>query len=128
MSWSISYSDIDGQKDDFNPSPLETYGSLSDEVREAFDAAVTAAVDLIKSRVLGVGVKYNVVLSGHANPGHAPVDGWVNDCMTISISQLSPAAPVAAPVEEIPPVAPTEDASVAIPLPAAPEPVPVEAI
>lgn len=87
MSWSASYTNIDGVRDDFDPSKVQP-PNLDDHVREAFDTAVKAALDMINSRHYGVDCKWNVTLSGHANVGHVPVSGWVNDCVTVAVSQV----------------------------------------
>jgi|SRR5882672_46683 len=31
----------------------------------------------------------SVSLSGHANPGHEPKTNWANDCVNISVAQMS---------------------------------------
>jgi len=56
------------------------------ESQVAFVAAKQATSTLLESGALGQG-NFNVSLSGHANPGNVPADGWVNDCVTIRITQ-----------------------------------------
>lgn len=56
---------------------------------EQYREAVSAAFGVLLSGVVGDGGKdYKVVLSGHANEGHEPADGWASDCVTINIFQL----------------------------------------
>jgi len=49
------------------------------------EQATYAAVRLIKSGCLGDG-PFRISLSGHANPGHQPRDGWADDAISISIA------------------------------------------
>ena len=59
------------------------------EMLSQAEQATYAAVALIESGCLGDGT-FTVNLSGHANPGHQPRDGWANDAVSISIAQVSP--------------------------------------
>lgn len=33
-------------------------------------------------------IGFRVSMSGHANPGHKPTNGYANDCVNLSISQI----------------------------------------
>lgn len=82
---------------------------------EASTSAVAHAIDLIHDGVVGEpyddaafegylstngkriakrpaisGCTFHVDLSGHANPGHNPRDGWANDTLAIRITQVTP--------------------------------------
>lgn len=88
MSWSASTIVQRGENayDAFeNVGPT---GQEGEHVDEAFEAALEAAHDLLASGSFGSESReYTVSLSGHANPDHAPVSGWANDCVTVSIQQ-----------------------------------------
>lgn len=90
MSWSAFGSSI--ARDDVGavqpPSPL------SGEPAEQLEQARQAAVAIIDSGAVGdpASHRFNVSLSGHANPGHEPQDGYSNnDAVSISIGQATPA-------------------------------------
>ena len=60
----------------------------SDEMSAQISAASRAVQAVVKSGALGdPQAKYNVALSGHANPDHTPVAGWANDFVSITITQ-----------------------------------------
>ena len=61
------------------------------EAEESFLHAVEAARKIADSGIVGNPAvkRFNVSVSGHANPGNVPAEGWVNDCVSISISQAS---------------------------------------
>lgn len=88
MSWSASVPEA-------LPVP-EVYAAIAalepqgQEIAEATKACVQAksvAKTLIESGAFGTDVKFRVHLAGHANPDNAPVAGWANDQVTISVSQ-----------------------------------------
>lgn len=88
MSWTAYAAsvDIDGIATIEVPYPID------DDPREQFEKAKQLAIDLVESGVVGGSPdhRFNVSLSGHANPGHEPTEGWSNDAVTISISQATP--------------------------------------
>lgn len=53
---------------------------------EQFEAGLHAAQSILASGAVGDGPAH-VTLSGHANQGHRPRDGWANDTITVSVSQ-----------------------------------------
>lgn len=57
------------------------------EVNAQVSAAIAAAVSMVKAGVVGVGPVF-AVLSGHANPGHAPRAGWANDEIRITLQSM----------------------------------------
>lgn len=60
----------------------------AEEVREQVHAAVTVVESLIDSGAVGSG-PFIATLAGHANPGHEPQPGWVNDMVSISLTQAA---------------------------------------
>jgi hypothetical protein len=63
-------------------------GNGAAESKAAIDHAKEAALAFVQSGKLGHG-RFAVQLSGHSNDGNKPQLGWVNDCVTISITQQS---------------------------------------
>lgn len=59
-------------------------------VRDAVNAGIQAASDLISSGALGTSGTFNVSIGGHANVDHKPDSPWVNDMISVSIYQVSP--------------------------------------
>lgn len=90
MSWSVGATADNLESDareKFNAF-LNNYNANEGEIeatKEQFEAALSAAKSIVDSGAVG-SAKY-VNLSGHANPGHTPRDGYANDILTISISQ-----------------------------------------
>lgn len=57
------------------------------ESKEHVNAAVSAALNLVK--VVGKTDDYLMVsINGHANPDHGKVEGWSDEDLTVSISQV----------------------------------------
>ena len=96
MSWSYNAQGIEGKNAakgladaraayEANIQDYEMTGYAEDQAKQA----EAAAVALIESGTVGTteDYKFNVSLSGRANPDHAPKSGWVNDMVTISVSQ-----------------------------------------
>ena len=87
MSWTASLPEaLPGQTivaDRFSTSPPDLEG----EPKEQFDLAVEVARTIIASGAVGQGKSFRVNLSGHANPGHEPQEGWATDAMTVSVFQ-----------------------------------------
>jgi hypothetical protein len=49
-----------------------------------------AAKSLVESGALGDDTReFTVALSGHSNPGHAPVPGYANDSIYVSVAQAA---------------------------------------
>lgn len=94
MSWSLSVpastaSEFDGNAREALTKYLETVTLDSDAIDQA-EMVIAAAAALLASGVIGADDKhFSVSLSGHSNPGHAPKDGWSNDCCSISVSQVA---------------------------------------
>lgn len=59
------------------------------EAGDQFEAARSAALGIILVSAVGWAAKcrFHVVMSGHANPDHAPRDGWANDMINVSVGQ-----------------------------------------
>lgn len=94
MSWSGSFpdgiagDDIEASLDDSKAFVSPPPDQMSTEMAEQFAAAKEAVKDLIESGAVGDTEKtYSLSLSGHANEGHEPAEGWTNDCINISLSQ-----------------------------------------
>lgn len=94
MSWSLSY-EFEG-KDITEESETAVKQTLVENIdtwsRETYDQIGTAmivAVELANSGAIGdPAAKFSVVISGHANEGHKPVDGWSNDFVSVSVQQV----------------------------------------
>lgn len=84
MSWSASGTAENGEV------AIDLQGVTADETLAQAQEASKAVHAILKSGALGDPKgKYYVTVSGHANPDHAPVAGWANDHLTISISQAT---------------------------------------
>jgi hypothetical protein len=84
VSWGTS---TDGAvpKDAIDPADPTLSDAVESEQREQLDVATQAARAL--ARVVGrPGDHVRVSLTGHANPEHAPRDGWANEMITVSVS------------------------------------------
>jgi exo-beta-1,3-glucanase (GH17 family) len=96
---SFSFSFVAQTKDSFDSdfeSAFEAYKAgqasanqpLSDEAVEQIEAAADAAQMLVEVNGWpSEATHYNVTLSGHANPGHAPAQGYANDYVQVSVTQ-----------------------------------------
>jgi len=94
MSWNVHLTDIDPAQlgklahdayENFKRGYVdadEAYAAMD----EQFDAALAAASSGM-ARVVGEG-NINVTLSGHANPGHKPREGWANDYVSVHVSSV----------------------------------------
>lgn len=88
MSWSASHAEPlaaeDIQADAFATSPP----GLDASPQEQFEEAVKAAAAIAASGVVGaVDKQFTIRLQGHGNPNHEPASGWVNDTVTVIVSQ-----------------------------------------
>ena len=63
-----------------------------DEAAGDQTAAARKAVRLLAAAVGRPGDQVSVAMSGHANPGHAPHDGWGDEFITITVRAI-PAPP-----------------------------------
>lgn len=92
MSWSASGNVEVGNNGTAGPfmpreSPAFQVGHGERESKIAFEKAKDAAIELLNTLSLGRG-KFDVRLSGHANPGNEKSPQWSNDFVTITITQL----------------------------------------
>lgn len=97
MSWStyIGPTAAKDVKASLDVAPLPE--GVSDQVQEQVAVAKKAALAIVKSGAVGGTDKhFNVSLSGHANPDHEPAEGWANDCITVSVAQITVATEPAA--------------------------------
>jgi hypothetical protein len=59
---------------------------------EQIHAAVAATKSIAASGSIGPpSHRFSATLTGHANPGHGPREGWANDIVTISVCQVAEA-------------------------------------
>lgn len=92
--------DLNKAKADYLDGLLQNDYSLDAAAIEQVDAAIAAAKSIASSGAIGApDASFAVQLSGHANPSHAPVPGWANDCVTVYITQATPPAAAVAPAE-----------------------------
>lgn len=90
MSWSESFSQV--TCDDLSDVQPQNAATASTPASlEQFTAARDGACALILSGAVGDQAthKFFVNLSGHANQGHAPAEGFANDAVTISVYQAA---------------------------------------
>lgn len=97
MSWSITF---EAQHGDWRAAADAAIAAMADdpqgdgtgnEVREQVGVAREALSTLVHSGFVGDAlVRLRVSLSGHANPGHSPRDGYANDTISVSVSQVKP--------------------------------------
>lgn len=100
MSWSFGFVSK-GTLTDYNQQSMaavtayvDGQASLDNAVepttQEQIDAAVEAGRAIVKSKAVGPQeATFNVTLSGHANPDHAPREGFANDQVTVSVYQVT---------------------------------------
>ena len=97
MSWGYKVEAVPGTELEVELTKArEAYKeTLSSTGHTGFDDITAAEVeftvfDLVATGALGDPMKhkFSVSLVGHANPGHEPAEGWANDSVTISISQV----------------------------------------
>lgn len=92
MSWSI---DVPEASENIIEAILEAPVTGQDinetHVYKATEAAREAATELISSGAFGAyfKTKFKVRMGGHANVQHQPSGSWVNDCVTISVAQIT---------------------------------------
>ena len=96
MSWSVSRAVGTGETIGERVNALQPLGveNPPQQVTEGIEAAKAGALALIESGAYGdpkdPEIGFSVNLSGHANPDHKPYEGWANDCVTVSVGQLTP--------------------------------------
>lgn len=65
------------------------FGDGRSHVVEQQQAAKNVVEDLLEAGVVGSkDKKFSVSLTGHANPNHEPAEGYGNDSISITISQV----------------------------------------
>jgi hypothetical protein len=89
MSWTASGTvATSGEVDLVVPSGLDATTPGYDLMDQQVKSAHAAAKAIIDSGCVGSG-PYYVGISGHANPEHKPREGWANDSVYVSISQIT---------------------------------------
>lgn len=94
MSWNVSLPATPAAEFDAAVDALElpvrehmTPDAYGPEAQAQFAAAKAAAKAIAASGALGRG-PFGCQLNGHANPDHAPREGWANDTMNVSVYQM----------------------------------------
>ena len=99
MSYSFSLDVTEGTEhaaiiDAVSSKGIAVIETLSDPTRPEMDehvyAAASAVAGIIGAGCFGRGRTVNVYISGHAEPDHEKRDGWSQDAMTITLSQVQP--------------------------------------
>lgn len=86
MSWSASWKSVPGELERVE---VQESNIVGDEHVLQYKAVKVAVAEILFTDALGGPEKgYRVVVGGHGNPDHEPVEGWSNDCITINIYQL----------------------------------------
>lgn len=101
MSWSVAttepehYPGILDEIDELEPSYIQP-SQISHETAEQIRAAKVAAKRLIESGAVGniggdgdPGVRFQVMLGGHANLNHEPKPGCADDTINVTVRQVS---------------------------------------
>jgi len=89
MSWSASTPDAIAKDSDFDAGIAGTVQQHPDGVTAAYNEQLAAAIEAAKTLAAAVGRPDDHVhlhLSGHANPEHAPYEGWSDETITITVS------------------------------------------
>lgn len=92
MSWSATSMQVDNGEL-ISPELVQEkgnlidYGDYGEHVKEQVVVACEVAKLIAESGVIGKDKDYVVSLSGHANEGHEPKEGYANDYIAVSISQ-----------------------------------------
>ncbi len=97
MSWSLSLPSVDravARKAVTTAYDLYRAGvSAEPETLTAMDEQVSAAIDaveaLLSSGVVGTEGDVHLTLSGHANPGHKPREGYANDFLAVNVASAA---------------------------------------
>lgn len=98
MSWSASTPDscpVPDALEDIDKLIIPAGEQDTPEGNSQLEAAKAAAKALILSGAVGAtegseAVWFRTSLSGHANPDHKPSGTFVNDTITVSVSQVTP--------------------------------------
>jgi hypothetical protein len=92
MSWSINVpggADVEQSVADWEESYVEQFGPVLPEVKQQIEAALAASKLIYESGCVGEGV-VSLSLSGHANEGHEPREGWAYDMLTVNVLRAAP--------------------------------------
>lgn len=60
-----------------------------DETRQVLDGVAKLAADAAEVAHIQPGDTVAISISGHANPGHAPREGWANNTVTVSVTTIA---------------------------------------
>ena len=91
MSWSLSVNAQYADAVDAITNAAASPDTDKPEQVEQVQAGKDAAIALIKSLTVVNDAEQDVgvSISGHANPAHKPAAGYGNDCIYVSISQVT---------------------------------------
>lgn len=86
MSWSTHTPEPQGRNEPLNMTPFalpsaECQDSYNDQFQAALKALVALAAAIGRPED-----KIHISMSGHANPDHAPVDGWGPEFITVTVT------------------------------------------
>lgn len=85
MSWNKRYDSREAFEQD---APVFATPASDSETLQQMARAREAAGLLVHSDVVAdSGRDVTVTMNGHANPDHAPREGWVNDSITVTVTQ-----------------------------------------
>ena len=96
MSWNVTLTDLDPSEVGAAAAKAcrDFKANYSDDAEailamdEQMEAALNVVRFLMPRDVVGEG-NVNVTLSGHANPGHKPRQGWANDYVAVHVSSAA---------------------------------------
>ena len=85
--------------DDASDKVLEAYKASDIPARQKDNGTGVSAIDLVEAAaeaaaaIVGyLGLHWSVaqvIISGHANPGHGPRDGWAHEMLNVGVSVLT---------------------------------------
>lgn len=87
MSWFAGPVDTFHDTVEADLDSLVATGQEGAHVNVALHAAKKAAVELVRSGAVGW-EPVIVMLNGHANPDNKKTEGWANDTITVSVTQI----------------------------------------
>lgn len=103
MSYSFGFtgpkSEILDLFDERAAAALETAGAGDPDAQAAVAEQLEDHREALQIQLRHVGlddVSVSVNVSGHANPGHAPREGWANDASALQVTEASPQTPASA--------------------------------
>jgi len=92
VSWSVSVAPVPrGEFESAVDAAAEDWSNMNQHAEAEAKEQVDKAVELVKALADAVSDtvdrKIGATLSGHANPGHEPRDGYADDSITVNVYQ-----------------------------------------